>query len=66
MMLRSQRELENTREGLRLLEDTYEEARSGADEDKELRQAEMTSLKRLGNQPKEDIARYEARQPKRL
>jgi len=59
--LRNERELANTREKLRRSEVLYEadERETGGDE--ELREAEMESLKRLINQFKEEIARYETR-----
>jgi hypothetical protein len=65
-MLQDDRQLANTRAKLRLLENSYEEARreiGGDDED--LREAELESLKRLINQFKEEIARYEAHQSAR-
>ncbi len=65
MTLRSDRELANTRRKLRLMEEGYEEARTETDEDEHLRELEMESLKRLINQFKEEIARYEAHQPTR-
>ncbi len=65
MTLRNDRELANTRRKLRLLEEGYEEARTDTDEDEHLRELEMESLKRLINQFKEEIARYEAHQPMR-
>ena len=63
--MRNERELANTRRKLQRLEALYEadERETGGDE--ELREAEMESLKRLINQLKEEIARYEARQPAR-
>jgi flagellar biosynthesis chaperone FliJ len=64
-MLRDKRELANTREKLRLLETSYEQARLESNGDEELREAEMDSLMRFINQLKEEIARYEARQPAR-
>ena len=64
-MLQNDRQLANTREKLRLLEESYEEARQETGVDEELREAEMESLKRLMNQFKEEIARYEAHQPAR-
>ena len=64
-MLRNERELANTREKLRMIEESYEESRQEIDGDEELREAEMESLQRLINQFKEEIARYEARQPAR-
>ncbi len=65
MTLRNDRELANTRRKLRLLQEGYEEARAETDEDEHLRELEMESLKRLINQFKEEIARYEAYQPTR-
>ncbi len=65
MTLRNDRELANTRRKLRLLEEGYEEARTETDEDEHLRELEMESLRRLINQLKEEIARYEAHQPTR-
>ena len=64
-MLRNEREVANTRQKLRMLEESHEEARQETDGDEELREAEMESLQRLINQFKEEIARYEARQPVR-
>lgn len=65
MNLTSERELASTKKKLRLLEDSYEEARTDADEDEHVREVTMESLRRLINQLKEEIARYEARQPAR-
>jgi uncharacterized small protein (DUF1192 family) len=63
MNLKSEIELANTRGKLRMLEEDYE-ARSGEiGGDEELREITMESLKRLINQLKEEIARYEAHQP---
>ena len=63
MNLRSDIELANTRGKLRMLEEGYE-ARSGeTGGDEELREITLESLKRLINQLKEEIARYEAHQP---
>jgi hypothetical protein len=64
-MLQNERELANTREKLRLLEASYEEASLESSDDEELREMEMESLKRLIKQFKEEIARYKARQPAR-
>ena len=63
MNVQSQRELDNTREKLRLLEDLYAEAISQTEGDTEVRDAEMESLQRQINQFKEQIARYEAHHP---
>jgi hypothetical protein len=62
--LKSDRELVNTKRKIRDLEEGYEEARADTD-DVHLRELEMESLKRLINQLKEEIARYEAHQPER-
>lgn len=60
MNLTSQRELENTREKLRLLERLHADAIADADGDAEVRAAELESLQRQIKQLKEEIARYEA------
>lgn len=65
MDLRSNKELTNTKHKLDLLEQAYEESRSDTELDKHLQELEMESLKRLINQLKEEIARYEAHQPAR-
>lgn len=62
MMLQNDRELANTREKLRLLEESYEEVRLEAGADEELREAELESLRRFINQLKEEISRYVAHQ----
>ena len=60
-MLQSDQELENTQRKLRFLEEGYKEVRAGTG-DAHLRELEMESLKRLINQLKEEIARYETSQ----
>ena len=60
MNLQSDCELANTCAKLRLLEEEYEATRNDASEDAYLREVTMHSLKRLINQLKEEIARYEA------
>ena len=61
MDLQSQSELESTRKKLRLLEERYE-ARSREEKDaSHARELTMRSLKRLINQLKEEIARFESR-----
>ena len=67
MKLRNDRELANTREKLRLLELSYEEVRAEivSEEDRDLRDAELESIKRLINQFKEEIACYHAHAPAR-
>ena len=65
MDLRSERELVNTRNKLQQLEARYEVRAKETGGDEELREMTMESLKRLINQLKEEIARYEAHQPAR-
>ena len=60
MELRNDRELANTREKLRMLEESYDETRKDTSEEAYVREASLRSLKRLINQLKEEIARYEA------
>ncbi len=60
MMLQNETELANTREKLKEIEDRYEALRSGTEPDTRLRELSLRSLKRLINQLKEEIARYEA------
>jgi hypothetical protein len=60
MNLQSQRELEATREKLRLLEERYEADRRERGGDEHVRELSMRSLKRLINQLKEEIARFES------
>ncbi len=64
MDLKSDRELANTKRKLRELEEGYAEAEADT-KDEHLRELELESLKRLINQLKEEIARYEAHQPVR-
>lgn len=61
MSLQGRRELEATREKLRLLEARYEANRSEQGGDEHVRELSMRSLKQLINQLKEEIARYESR-----
>ncbi len=63
MNLTSEIELANTREKLRMLEEDYEAHSGETGGDEELREITLESLKRLINQLKEEIARYEAHQP---
>ncbi|MEX0728549.1 MAG: hypothetical protein WEB58_18195 [Planctomycetaceae bacterium] len=63
MSLQSQRELEATREKLRLLEERYEANKREDRGDEHVRELSTRSLKRLINQLKEEIARYESRSP---
>jgi len=61
MSLESCRELEATREKLRLLEERYEANKREEGGDEHVREMSMRSLKQLINQLKEEIARFEAR-----
>ena len=65
MELKNEREVANTRVKLARLEARYEALRNNASEDRRVRNLSMISLKRLINQFKEEIARYEAHQPAR-
>ncbi|MBI4578104.1 MAG: hypothetical protein HY718_00285 [Planctomycetes bacterium] len=60
MTLRDDTELANTHEKLREVESWYEELRDDRSEDEQVRQLTLRSFKRLINQLKEEIARYEA------
>lgn len=60
MELTSERELLNTREKLKRLEELYEETRNNESEEEFLRETSLRSLKRIINQLTEEIARYEA------
>ena len=61
MSLQSEREVAHTREKLARLEARYEALRSEADGNRRLRELSMISLKRLINQFREEIVRYESR-----
>ncbi len=65
MRLASVHELDNTRRKLRELEEEYEAAAKRLAENPHLREATLSSLRRLINQLKEEIACYEARRPVR-
>lgn len=60
MSLQSQRELNSTREKLHLLEERYEATQQDKSGDEHVRELSMRSLKRLINQLKEEIARFES------
>ncbi len=60
MKLHEIRNIEPTREKLRLLEDRYEKIRREKLGDDHLRELTLQSLKRMINQLTEEIARYEA------
>jgi hypothetical protein len=61
MSLQSKRELEVTREKLKMLEEQYEATRNKPGADEHVRELTLQSLKRLMNQLKEEIVRYESR-----
>ncbi len=61
MKLESQKQLERTREKLRLLEQTCEETQRDSSGSAHSRQLTLRSLKGLINQLKEEITRHEAR-----
>jgi hypothetical protein len=61
MTLQSQSELANTLEKLARLEARYECLRSDMTGNERLRKLSLTSLKRLINQFKEEVARFEVR-----
>ena len=61
MSLQSHRELESTRDKLRLLEQRYEAERREGGADDYAREVSMRSHRRLINQLKEEIARFESR-----
>jgi hypothetical protein len=56
----SNQELINTRKKLRLLEEEYQSTQTDSTEDARVREVSLQSLKRLINQLKEEVARYEA------
>ncbi len=61
MSLQSHRELEATREKLRLLEERYEANKREQTDDEHVRELSMRSLKRLINRLEEEIARFKSR-----
>ena len=63
MSLQSQRELEATREKLRLLEERYDANKRKEGGDDHVRELSTRSLKRLINQLKEEITRFKSRNP---
>jgi hypothetical protein len=60
MSLQSQSELNATREKLRLLENRYQASSREAGGDRHVNELSRTSLKRLINQLREEIARFES------
>ncbi len=61
MNLQNQREAENTRKKLHSLEERYAANQREKGGDEHIRELTMRSLKRLINQLKEEIARFESR-----
>jgi len=61
MSLQGHCELESTRKKLRLLEERYEANQRERGGDEHVRELTMRSLKRLINQLKEEITRFESR-----
>ena len=60
MELKDEREVEVTREKLRSLETRYQAASQDPGDDAHIQELTLRSLKRLINQMKEEIARFEA------
>ena len=60
MTLQNDRQLENTRHKLREIEERYDLRRMDTDVDPDLLELTLFSLKKIINQLKEEIARYEA------
>ncbi len=60
MSLKNQSELTVTREKLRLLEERFQEKQQATAVDAHVKELSMRSLKRVINQLKEEIARYES------
>jgi hypothetical protein len=60
MSLHDQQQLDNARRKLRVLDEAYSEANRDTADDEYVRTLELESLKRLINQLREEIARYEA------
>ncbi len=61
MTINSEREIELTREKLRLLEQTYADAQRNSKSSAHTRELTLRSLRGLINQLTEEIARHEAR-----
>ena len=61
MELKDEREVEVTREKLASLEAHYREINEDPGEDAHIQELTLRSLKRVVNQMKEEIARFEAR-----
>jgi hypothetical protein len=63
--IENQRELTTTREKLRQLEEKYEALRQQPAPDKHVRELTLRSLKKLMNQLREEIVRFETRMSSR-
>jgi len=61
MNLQSRQELEVTRNKLRMLEEQYEATQKTPGADEHVRELTLQSLRKLINQLKEEIVRYESR-----
>jgi hypothetical protein len=61
MELKDEREVEVTREKLRSLEARYQSVSQDPGDDAHIQELTLRSLKRLINQMKEELARFEAR-----
>jgi hypothetical protein len=61
MELKDEREAEVTREKLRSLEARYGSVSQAAGDDAHIQELTLRSLKRMMNQMKEELARYESR-----
>jgi len=61
MNLQSRQELEVTRKKLKILEEQYEATRDKPGADEHVRELTLQSLRKLINQLKEEIVRYESR-----
>ncbi len=61
MSIQSVRELENTRAKLRLIEERYEAMQRETAPDEHVRELTLHSLKRVMNQLKEEMIRFECR-----
>jgi hypothetical protein len=64
LTLQSQRELKNTRAKLRLLEERYEASKREGASNERVQELSRRSLRRLINQLKEELARFESRSSK--
>ena len=61
MSIQSRRQLENTRKKLQILEERFHSLDCSPDENATVRNISRHSLKKLINQMKEEIARFESR-----